>query len=153
RSDALAGQKVNLEFVSANPTGPVHLGHTRWAAVGDSLRRLLAAAGAEVTSEYYINDAGSQMERFGRSVYVAAKGEPGRDDGTAGEHITDTAQRVLAARPDLRELPREEAEAICREEGSRLMLAEIKASLTRFGVEFDVWFSERTLHEGGAIEQ
>lgn len=153
RSDALAGQKVNLEFVSANPTGPVHLGHTRWAAVGDSLRRLLAAAGAEVTSEYYINDAGSQMERFGRSVYVAAKGEPAPEDGYAGEYITDIAQQVLAARPDLLELPREEAEAICREEGYRLMLAEIKASLTRFGVEFDVWFSERTLHEGGAIEQ
>ncbi|HEY8533563.1 MAG TPA: arginine--tRNA ligase [Micromonospora sp.] len=152
RSSALAGQKINLEFVSANPTGPVHLGHTRWAAVGDSLRRLLAAAGAEVTSEYYINDAGAQMERFARSIYAAAKGEPAPEDGYAGEYITDIARQVLAARPDLLDLPEAEAVAVCRDEGYRLMLGEIKASLTRFGVEFDVWFSERTLHEGGAID-
>ncbi|SDY67542.1 arginyl-tRNA synthetase [Micromonospora pattaloongensis] len=152
RSDVLAGQKVNLEFVSANPTGPVHLGHTRWAAVGDSLRRLLAAAGADVASEYYINDAGSQIDRFGRSVLAAAKGEPTPEDGYGGEYIADIARQVLAEHPAVLDLPGDEAEAVFRNEGYRLMLAEIKASLGRFAVDFDVWFSERGLHDSGAIE-
>ena len=152
RSEHLAGQKVNLEFVSANPTGPIHLGHTRWAAVGDSLRRILAAAGAEVTSEYYINDAGVQMDLFGRSVLAAAKGEATPEGGYAGEYITDIAQRLLAAHPDALTLPEEEARTLFRDEGYRLMLDEIRASLSRFGVHFDVWFSERDLHSGGAVD-
>ncbi|MGW0431178.1 arginine--tRNA ligase [Micromonospora sp. NPDC003197] len=152
RSDHLAGQKVNLEFVSANPTGPIHLGHTRWAAVGDSLRRVLAAAGAEVASEYYINDAGVQMDLFGRSVLAAAKGEATPEGGYAGEYITDIAQRLLAAHPEALNLPEEEARTLFRDEGYRLMLDEIRASLGRFGVHFDVWFSERDLHSGGAVE-
>ncbi|WP_213456697.1 arginine--tRNA ligase [Rhizomonospora bruguierae] len=152
RSAALAGRNVNLEFVSANPTGPVHLGHTRWAAVGDSLRRILAAAGAEVTSEHYINDAGTQMDRFAESVRAAAKGEPTPEGGYPGEYVAELAQQVLAAHPDALEGPEERQRRLFLDEAYRLMLAEMRASLARFGVRFDVWFSERTLHDGGAVE-
>lgn len=152
RSDRLAGQKINLEFVSANPTGPIHLGHTRWAAVGDSLRRILAAVGAEVTSEHYINDAGSQVDRFGESLYAAAAGKPIPAEGYQGEYVNDIAAKILREHPDALDRPEPEALALFRDEGYRLMLAEMKASLERFGVHFDVWFSERTLHDGGAVE-
>jgi arginyl-tRNA synthetase len=152
RSEQLAGQRVNLEFVSANPTGPIHLGHTRWAAVGDSLHRILAAAGAEVTSEHYINDAGAQVERFGRSLLAAAKGEPAPEDGYGGEYVAEIAQRILVADPAILELPADEALLSFRDQGYLLMLQEMRESLERFGVHFDVWFSERTLHEGGAVE-
>lgn len=151
-SEQLAGQKVNLEFVSANPTGPIHLGHTRWAAVGDSLHRILAAAGAEVTSEHYINDAGAQVERFGRSLFAAAKGEPAPEDGYGGEYVAEIAQRIVAADPAIRSLPDDEALLSFRDQGYLLMLQEMRESLERFGVHFDVWFSERTLHDGGAVE-
>jgi arginyl-tRNA synthetase len=152
RSDRLAGTRVNLEFVSANPTGPIHLGHTRWAAVGDALRRILAAAGAEVTSEHYINDAGAQVDRFARSLYAAAKGEPTPEDGYAGEYVAEIAARIVAERPDVLDQPADDAVAIFRDRGYQLMLAEMRASLERFGVHFDVWFSERTLHTSGAID-
>jgi arginyl-tRNA synthetase len=151
-SDRLVGQRINLEFVSANPTGPIHLGHTRWAAVGDSLHRILAAAGAEVTSEHYINDAGAQVERFGRSLYAAAKGEPAPEDGYGGEYVAEIARRITAADPGVSDLPAHEALLAFRDQGYRLMLDEMRASLERFGVHFDVWFSERTLHDGGAVE-
>ncbi|GAA3747854.1 arginine--tRNA ligase [Plantactinospora mayteni] len=152
RSERLTGQRVDLEFVSANPTGPIHLGHTRWAAVGDSLRRILAAAGAEVTSEHYVNDAGAQIDRFGQSLYAAAKGEPTPEEGYAGEYVSEIAERIVAERPDLRDLPAEAAVPVFRDRGYQLMLDEMRASLERFGVHFDVWFSERTLHSSGAIE-
>jgi arginyl-tRNA synthetase len=152
-STALAGQRVNLEFVSANPTGPIHLGHTRWAAVGDALRRILAAAGAEVASEHYINDAGTQVAQFGASVLAAARGLPPPADGYAGEYVADIARQVLAADPDLLALPEDEALERCRDEGYQLMLAEMRASLARFGVHFDVWFSEQSLHRSGAVER
>jgi arginyl-tRNA synthetase len=151
-SGALAGQKINLEFVSANPTGPVHLGHTRWAAVGDSLRRILAAAGAEVVSEHYINDAGAQIEQFGRSLYAAAKGEPTPPGGYAGEYVGEIAGRIAGQHPAVLHEPEGEALALFRGEGYRLMLEEMRDSLERFGVHFDVWFSERALHESGAVE-
>jgi arginyl-tRNA synthetase len=151
-STRLEGQKINLEFVSANPTGPVHLGHTRWAAVGDSLRRILAAAGAQVTSEHYINDAGAQVDRFARSVYAAAKGDPTPDDGYPGDYVTDIAARIVAEHPDALSLPDDEALALFNREGYRLMLDEMRTSLERFGVHFDVWFSEKALHDGGAVE-
>ncbi len=144
RSATLAGQKINLEFVSANPTGPVHLGHTRWAAVGDSLGRILAAAGAEVTREHYVNDAGAQLMRFGRSLFAAARGEPTPEDGYGGAYVAEIAARIQQSGAT--------DEETFREEGYRLMLAEMRASLERFGVHFDVWFSERALHEGGAVE-
>jgi arginyl-tRNA synthetase len=153
RSAALAGQRINLEFVSANPTGPVHLGHTRWAAVGDALRRILAAAGAAVAAEHYINDAGTQLEQFGASVLAAARGEPVPADGYAGEYVADIARQVLAAHPDALALPEPEARVLFRDESYRLMLAEVRESLARFGVHFDVWFSERSLHSSGAVER
>ncbi|GAA4956430.1 arginine--tRNA ligase [Actinoplanes utahensis] len=152
RNTALAGEKVNLEFVSANPTGPIHLGHTRWAAVGDSLRRVLSAAGAEVTSEYYINDAGAQVERFARSLFAAANGEPAPEDGYVGDYITEIARTITDADPALIGQPAEVALPVFQERGYELMLAEIRESLERFGVYFDVWFSEQTLHNGGAVE-
>ena len=152
RSTRLHDQKINLEFVSANPTGPVHLGHTRWAAVGDSLRRILAAAGAEVTSEHYINDAGAQIDHFGRSVYAAARGEPTPEDGYKGEYVADIAARVLAEHPQALDQPAEAALELFTTEGYRLMLTEMRTSLETFGVHFDVWFSERSLHSSGAVE-
>jgi arginyl-tRNA synthetase len=151
-SEALRGEKINLEFVSANPTGPIHLGHTRWAAVGDALRRILAAAGARVTAEHYINDAGAQLARFGESLHAAAAGEPTPPDGYAGEYITEIAAQVTAEHPGVLDQPRDQATAVFREVGYRLILAEMRASLERFGVHFDVWFSERALHDGGAVE-
>jgi len=147
----LAGQKINLEFVSANPTGPIHLAHTRWAAVGDALHRIFTAAGATVTSEHYINDAGSQLDRFGRSLLAAARGEPTPESGYAGEYIQDVAKAIVAANPGLLDKSDDDAMPVFRDEGRRLMLDEMRASLERFGVHFDVWFSERTLHESGAI--
>jgi arginyl-tRNA synthetase len=151
RSAALAGQRINLEFVSANPTGPVHLGHTRWAAVGDSLRRILQAGGAEVAAEHYTNDAGSQMRKLAESLYAAAAGEPIPEGGYHGAYIVDIAAELVAADPGLLERPREDALATLEVEGYRRMMAEIAGSLRRFRVEFDVWFSERSLHESGQV--
>jgi arginyl-tRNA synthetase len=152
RTETLAKQRVNLEFVSANPTGPVHLGHTRWAAVGDSLHRILEAAGADVASEFYINDAGAQLQLFAESLYAAARGEATPQGGYGGEYVADIAKQIVAAQPDLPDQPRERAIGGFRERGYALMIEEIKASLERFGVRFDAWFSERSLHEGGRIE-
>ena len=148
-SDALAGQVVNLEFVSANPTGPLHIGHTRWAALGDSIARVLAAAGAEVTREFYINDAGSQMDVFGLSVLAAARGLPTPEKGYPGAYIAELAAAAVAERPDLLELPDDEAVSVAREIAYARQLAEIQDSLDRFNVHFDVWFSERVLHAPG----
>ena len=152
RNDALHGEKINLEFVSANPTGPIHLGHTRWAALGDSLHRILEAAGAEVASEHYINDAGAQVRRFAESLYAAANGQPPPEGGYGGAYVAEIAQQVLDANPSLKDLPREQAIEVYAEQGYQRMLAEMQASLRRFGVEFDLWFSEQSLHAGGAVE-
>lgn len=152
RGDSLAGQRINLEFVSANPTGPLHLGHTRWAALGDSISRVLRAAGADVTNEYYINDAGAQMNKFGRSVLAAALGEPAPEDAYPGEYIGELAKQVLAEIPNLAEIAgedRERALALTQEAAYQQQLSEIKDSLERFNVHFDVFFSERTLHAEG----
>ncbi|WP_341934834.1 arginine--tRNA ligase [Microbacterium sp. LWO14-1.2] len=145
-NDSQAGQSINIEFVSANPTGPLHIGHTRWAALGDAIARVLEASGATVAREYYINDAGVQMERFAHSVLAAAKGEPAPEGGYAGSYIGDLAERVLAARPDLLDLPDDEQVLVTRELAYEFQLAEQKESLAKFNVEFDVWFSERRLH-------
>lgn len=145
-SEQLAGSVVNLEFVSANPTGPLHIGHTRWAALGDSIGRVLRAAGARVASEYYINDAGNQMDAFGASVLAAAKGEPTPEGGYPGAYIATLAERVLEREPKLLELPADAALHTAREIAYELQLAEIAASLERFNVHFDVWTSERRLH-------
>jgi len=147
-NDTLAGQSINLEFVSANPTGPLHIGHTRWAGLGDSIGRVLRASGAKVASEFYINDAGAQMDVFGESVLAAALGEPTPENGYPGEYVQELGTSALAQRPDLGDLPRDEAIVVARDIGYELQLQEIKDSLARFNVEFDVWFSERTLHAG-----
>jgi arginyl-tRNA synthetase len=146
RNAALLGQSINLEFVSANPTGPLHIGHTRWAALGDSLARVLTASGATVATEFYINDAGNQMDNFGASILAAARGLPTPENGYPGAYITELTERVLEDRPDLLELPDDEALTIARERGYELQLQEIRASLERFNVHFDVWYSERNLH-------
>ncbi|MGE5826818.1 MAG: arginine--tRNA ligase [Micromonosporaceae bacterium] len=151
-SSALAGQRLNLEFVSANPTGPIHLGAVRWAAVGDALARLLRAAGAEVTTEYYFNDTGGQIERFARSLVAAARGEPPPEDGYRGEYVADIAAAVTAKHPDAAGRPDAEAQEIFRVEGVSLMFEEIKAALAGFGVHFDVYFNERTLHDRGELD-
>jgi arginyl-tRNA synthetase len=146
QNDSLAGQTINLEFVSANPTGPLHIGHTRWAALGDSLSRVLKASGATLVSEFYINDAGNQMDNFGASILAAAKGLPTPENGYPGQYVAELSTRVLALVPDLLEMDDDEALANARETGYQLQLGEIKDSLARFNVHFDVWFSERELH-------
>lgn len=147
RNDELAGKSINLEFVSANPTGPLHLGHTRWAALGDSMARILKASGADLKTEYYINDAGAQMDKFGASVLAAALGKPAPEDGYPGEYIQVLGQKVLEEVPNLGKLSDADALKMAREVGYQLQLAEIKQSLENFRVHFDMYFSERTLHE------
>ena len=152
RSDALAGRNINLEFVSANPTGPVHIGAVRWAAVGDALSRVLRAAGASVGTEYYFNDAGSQIDRFARSLLAAAKGEPTPEDGYVGAYIAEIAAQVTATVPDVLDHADAEAREIFRVEGIELMFTEIKQSLADFGVHFDVFFNEKDLHDKGELD-
>lgn len=148
------GVTMNLEFVSANPTGPIHMGGTRWAAVGDSLARVLQAAGADVTREYYFNDHGAQIDRFARSLIAAHRGEPAPEDGYGGAYILDIALRVAAAYgPSIDDLPDEECQEVFRSMGVELMFGEIKASLHGFGVDFDVFFHEDSLHENRAVER
>lgn len=153
RTDTLAGQNLNLEFVSANPTGPVTLGSTRWAAVGDAVARLLEASGADVSREYYVNDAGAQIERFARSLQAVALGRPVPEDGYQGDYVEPVAQRVLAETPGLLDLPEEEQVPVFAEKGVAAMVADIRSTLEGFGVHFDTFFSERTLHESGALEK
>ena len=154
RGDVYRGVKLNLEFVSANPTGPIHMGGTRWAAVGDSLARILQAAGGDVTREYYFNDHGAQIDRFSRSLIAAYLGEPAPEDGYGGAYIHDIAARVAAAYAnDLTVLPRDEMQEVFRSIGVELMFGEIKASLHEFGVDFDVYFHEDSLHESRAVER
>jgi arginyl-tRNA synthetase len=152
-NDALAGHTVNMEFVSANPTGPLHLAHTRWAALGDSIARVLRASGAEVTAEYYVNDAGTQMNNFAASVLAAIKGRPTPEGGYPGEYIADLGRTVLAARPEVAELDDAEALPVVRAAAYEAQMADIKETLTDFDVHFDVFFSESALHASGAVEQ
>ena len=147
----LSGETINLEFISANPTGPLHLGHTRWAAVGDALARVLKAAGAEVTREFYINDRGNQMDLFGASIRAVALDIPRPEDGYQGEYIKELAKLIVAQHPDYMALPEEEAIPAFREAGYALQLQEQKDVLDNFGTHFDVWFSERSLHSGAAL--
>jgi arginyl-tRNA synthetase len=143
---SLNGVAINLEFISANPTGPLHLGHTRWAAVGDALGRVLSAAGAKVSREFYINDRGRQMDLFGQSVQAAAQGKAIPEDGYQGEYIKDLAAQVVAADPAI------STSEDFREAAYRVQLAEQKSVLDTFKTHFDTWFSERSLHDSGAVE-
>lgn len=145
--------KINLEFVSANPTGPIHIGGTRWAAVGDALGRLLATQGADVTREYYFNDHGAQIDRFARSLVAAAKGEPAPEDGYAGTYINDIAAAVLAKAPDAMSLPADQQQETFREIGVDLMFTHIKKSLHEFGTDFDVYTHEDSMHTSGRVDQ
>ncbi|MFD1861023.1 arginine--tRNA ligase [Aeromicrobium camelliae] len=146
------GRRINLEFISANPTGPLHLGHTRWAAVGDALSRVLRAAGNEVTNEFYINDRGSQMDKFGASLRARALGHEPPEDGYHGAYVADLAAQVVTAHPGILELPEDEQLLAFREEGYAMQLAEQRSELEEFRTVFDVWFSERSLHESDAVE-
>jgi arginyl-tRNA synthetase len=147
---SMADEHINLEFVSANPTGPVHVGGTRWAAVGDALARVMRASGAKVTSEYYFNDAGVQVNNFAASLLASAKGEPTPENGYAGGYIDDIAQAVLKARPDA--LETDDPQAVFHEVGVELMFAEIKQDLDNFGTHFDVYFNEKDLHDKGELD-
>jgi arginyl-tRNA synthetase len=153
QGDLLAGQTINLEFISANPTGPLHLGHTRWAALGDALARVLTAAGAEVAREFYINDRGVQMDRFGLSIAAAAQGRPIPADGYHGGYISDLAAAVLADNPEYADLDGPELLVAFREAGYQLQLKQQKDVLHLFRTDFDVWYSERYLHSSGAVDR
>lgn len=149
----LADQVINLEFVSANPTGPIHIGGTRWAAVGDALGRLLSTQGAAVTREYYFNDHGAQIDRFARSLVAAAKGEPAPEDGYAGSYINDIAAAIVAQAPDVLSQPAEAQQETFRSIGVDLMFAHIKSSLHDFGTDFDVYTHEDSMHTSGRVQQ
>jgi len=152
QGNALKGVRINLEFISANPTGPLHLGHTRWAAVGDALGRVLSAAGADVSREFYINDRGNQMDLFGASVEAAALGNPIPEDGYKGEYILDLAKVVVTDNPAMTSLPESERHRAFREAAYAVQLKDQQRVLDSFGTHFDTWFSERSLHELGAVE-
>ncbi len=150
RSQVLAGQKINVEFISANPTGPLHLGHTRWAVLGDAIARVLQAAGADVAREFYINDRGNQMDLFGASLEAAALGRPIPADGYQGDYIADLAAAIVAEHPGIVDLPEDERLPAFREAGYALQLKEQQDQLDGFNTHFDVWFSERGLHAAGS---
>jgi len=151
-SDALAGQRINLEFISANPTGPLHLGHTRWAALGDAIGRVLSAAGADVTREFYINDRGAQMDKFGASLEASAAGRPVPEDGYHGQYVHELASAIASDHPEFAELPADERVVAFGEEGYRRQLAEQRTQLEEFRTVFDVWSSERALHDDDRVK-
>jgi len=151
RVNDLVGTKINLEFISANPTGPIHLGHTRWAAVGDALGRILIAAGAEVTREFYINDRGVQMDLFGASLRASALGIARPEDGYQGAYIDEIARDIMGVHPEYATLPERESIVAFREAGYAHQLAEQKEVVKRFGTQIDIWFSERELHQGDSV--
>ena len=152
-SGVLKGKKFNVEFISANPTGPLHLGHTRWAAVGDAIASVLAAAGAEVDREFYINDRGNQMDKFGESLAAAAQGRPIPDDGYQGSYISELAAAVVADHPDFADLLSDEALFAFRDAGYQLQLAQTREVLDNFGTHFQTWASEGELHDSGGVER
>lgn len=152
KGNSLEGLTFNVEFISANPTGPLHLGHTRWAAVGDALARVLAAAGAKVTREFYINDRGVQMDLFGESVRAAALGKNIPEDGYQGAYIADIAKHLIEQDPELLNLPEASQKEEFRERAYKYQLNEQQRVLKTFNTNFDTWFSERSLHESGAVE-
>lgn len=152
-SDAQGTHTINLEFVSANPTGPIHIGGTRWAAVGDALGRLLARQGAKVTREYYFNDHGAQIDRFVRSLIASAEGKEAPEDGYAGDYIADIAKQVITQRPEALMLTEPERSEVFREIGVDLMFTHIKKSLHEFGTDFDVFTHEDSMHTSGRVQE
>jgi arginyl-tRNA synthetase len=152
-AETATGERINLEFVSANPTGPLHLGHTRWAVVGDALARVLRAAGAAVATEFYVNDRGSQMDKFGASLMARANGQEPPEDGYQGGYVATLAKQVIDRVPGILELPADEQLVAFRETGYELQLAEQQSELAEFRTTFDTWFSERSLHEAGTSDE
>jgi arginyl-tRNA synthetase len=152
-TQTLAGTHFNVEFISANPTGPIHLGHTRWAVVGDAISRVLEAAGAVVAREFYINDRGNQMDKFGASLEAVALGSPVPEDGYLGDYVHDLSRRVVEENPHILELPEGERMVAFREAGYKIQLAEQQEQLGGFRTNFDVWFSERSLHDGDKVRR
>jgi len=153
RATTGAGERVDLEFVSANPTGPVTLASARWAAVGDTIARLLEATGSEVTREYYFNDHGAQIDRFAKSLLSRGRGRDIPEDGYPGSYVTEMAERVLAEHPEIADQDDEAALESFRAHGAELMFVEIKQTLKDFQVEFDVYFHENDLHRSGAVQK
>ncbi len=147
RGDSLAGLHINLEFVSANPTGPLHAGGGRWVAVGDAIANVLEAQGAQVHREYYLNDAGTQLDIFGASLFARYEGREPPEDGYQGEYLVEMAGRLRA------ELGDAVTEEQAREWGYVDVVRQLREDLGRIGVHFDTWFSERVLHERGDIER
>jgi arginyl-tRNA synthetase len=152
-SDRLAGHKANVEFVSANPTGPVTIASARWAAVGDAIARLVEATGSEVVREYYFNDHGAQIDRFARSLLARGRGRDVPEDGYTGAYVDEIAQRITAEHPEVEDASDDEAQELFREHGVALMFEDIKRTLHEFGVDFDVFFHENNLHRSGAVER
>ncbi len=140
-----APEKMNIEFVSANPTGPLHIGHGRHAAFGDSLVRILEFAGHDVTREFYINDYGSQIERFGASIAARKKGDEAPEDGYKGEYVGELASEISDTEAD-------DVDELARK-GIEIMLDRIRGTLSRFRVNFDNWFKESSLHQRGDVER
>jgi arginyl-tRNA synthetase len=151
-TETLSGRSFNVEFISANPTGPLHLGHTRWAVLGDAIARALEAAGAVVTREFYVNDRGNQMDMFGASLEAAALGREVPEDGYHGHYVTELAKRVVAQEPEILDLSEPQRMVAFREAGYRLQLQEQRDQLDAFRTHFDVWFSERSLHDDGLVD-
>ncbi len=152
------GKRIHIEFVSANPTGPLHIGHGRGAAYGDALARILKFAGYEVFKEYYINDRGTQMNILGASVYLRAKEFSGEkivfpEDYYQGEYIKDIAREALKLYPDLLSLEEEKAIQLCRDLAIKMILDDIKSDLENFRVFYDNWYSERALYEKGLVDE
>lgn len=152
-TDLLKGETINIEFISANPTGPLHLGHTRWAAVGDAIARVLAASGAKVVREFYINDRGSQLDKFGASICAAANNEAIPEDGYHGGYIKELAAEIVKEKPEILKLSKSEQIIEFREEGYKKQLKQQQNVLDEFRTHFDTWTSERSLHSSGAVEK
>ena len=152
-TDLLKGETINIEFISANPTGPLHLGHTRWAAVGDAIARVLAASGAKVVREFYINDRGSQLDKFGASICAAANNEAIPEDGYHGAYVKDLAAEIVKEKPEILKLSKSEQVIEFREEGYKKQLKQQQNVLDDFRTHFDTWTSERSLHSSGAVEK
>ncbi len=150
-TQTLAGQRINVEFISANPTGPLHLGHTRWAVVGDAIARVLEAAGAAVTREFYINDRGRQMDLFGASIEARAVGQAVPEDGYQGAYVQDLADTIVADDPGILALEGDARTVAFREAGYALQLREQQDQLDGFQTHFDVWMSERSLHDSDDV--
>ena len=153
KTETLKNQTINVEFISANPTGPLHLGHTRWAAVGDAIARVLAASGAKVVREFYINDRGIQLDKFGESLFAAANDLAVPEDGYHGKYVKEIADEIIKEHPEYLKQSKHEQIVSFREAGYKKQLKQQQDVLDNFRTHFDVWYSERSLHESNAVEK